>query len=327
MSAFEIMKFIVETVLAIGTVSIAWIAYRQGKKNNDRHNELIEKINSKEHEISENLKYEVLELIAVLRAIDTKATNGLPDERNDYSHEMEVLQRLQYKPEFLLFLKSIEKESERLFMESFFQIIMSKYISNESLRRETHSILENIKKQVNLDEIVGQIERDYYNNWNQLVKEICEMGGVFTSYYYPMSCHSIYKSFIDYFEDDPRIDNSKFPSFIDKMNNLYEKEKDSRRIYNTLNDSCEIYREYAEYLAFYGKLLRLFIIYLVETKHIKEPSIIEYYYIVTKEEEESDSMPYDLVNDEEIKTLIVKYRDEFVEFMNKKVYKKTKQLN
>jgi len=182
MSAFDIMKFIVETVLAIGTVSIAWIAYRQGKKNNDRHNELIEKINSKEHEISENLKYEVMELVATLRSIDTKAAIAqLNNVTMDFTNDIKTLTKIQASPGFIVYLHSIKDRQERNELELQIRNLIDSFLLSPKfsqnvpvIRGAVHIIMETLQKHTNLNDSMNM-------PYDSLLKELCS-DGIFAEY-------------------------------------------------------------------------------------------------------------------------------------------------
>ena len=117
------------SVIAI-IVSIASILI--SNRLNNKTNTLTEKVYSKEHEMSENLKYEILNMISTLRSIDAKAScEPFYPEKVDYSNEIKSLEKIQSSPEYLLFLKSIKS-----FMVGKISLIL--YGATESSKNDTH---------------------------------------------------------------------------------------------------------------------------------------------------------------------------------------------
>lgn len=314
MSFFEIVKFAVETLLALGSVSVAIIAYCQGKKNNDRHNELIEKINSKDHEISENLKCEMLELITVLISIDTKASikteNGM---MKDYSHEIEKLERLQSQPGFLLLLKSINDTGSHYYIEEELKRLTILSLNDNDIRKSIHRVLEVIKRQTNLDGAIKEIDENYRKNWNKKVKELCVMDGIYNEYFVPIIKTAIKESFVlNLIKKGSITDDSELMQFNNdefKNNNPYnrillccEESANDAKI-----EKC-VSHHFDEYTAFFDELFDGFITFLIGEKHIADNDIIKYYKMTKPEYDNFIDTYSDKI------TIFVKYRDEFYEY-------------
>jgi len=163
-------------LVSLAAIVLSIIAYRESTK-------AALKVSSKEHEMSENLKYMVLELIAVLRSIDAKAALGLSsDGKTDYTYEIRELQRLQSRPEFLLFLNSIENVEERCSIESLLSVLVLRSKSDNNIRDEVHSILERMKNHLNVDGVIKKVNNDYANECNRLSLILCGMSGIYTDY-------------------------------------------------------------------------------------------------------------------------------------------------
>ena len=74
-------------------------------------NRMNKKVNKKDYEISENLKYEILKLIAALRSLDAKAVLSVHiNQKIDYSPEIKIISDLRVSPGYLIFLHSINDD-------------------------------------------------------------------------------------------------------------------------------------------------------------------------------------------------------------------------
>jgi len=82
---------------------------------NNKTNDLTEKVNSKEYQMSENLKYELLKVVAELKSIESKATiERVLGIKQDYSKEVEEIAAFRTSPGFLIYLQSIDNPKDRL---------------------------------------------------------------------------------------------------------------------------------------------------------------------------------------------------------------------
>lgn len=67
------LKDILTLVGAAISIIISIIAMFRAHKANQKHNQLLKKLNSKEYQLNENLKETAVQIIAAVRAIDAKA--------------------------------------------------------------------------------------------------------------------------------------------------------------------------------------------------------------------------------------------------------------
>lgn len=172
MECFNLFKFIVETLLTIGTVSIAAIAYYQSKK-----------ASKKEYQIYEDLKYQIMQVIAAVRSLDAKAAVALDIQKEgnhihkpDYSLEINIIEKVQSSPGYLIFLESIENPKERFQIESIFRNLSSKisFFDNQYIREASHLLMRHIQRNVNKKAINDD------KTYKQILM-LCEMKGVFTN--------------------------------------------------------------------------------------------------------------------------------------------------
>lgn len=172
------LDFLVPTLISLGAIAVSIISIIKSEKT-------ALKVSSKEHDMSENLKYVVLKIISIVRAIDIKAAyyqKELEKEPFDYKMERESLIKIQSSPEYLLFLKSINDNDDRLEMEGNIRFLSEPLNATTLVREVTHKILNNLEKQVNLDKMIQTIGKDYQNQWNNIVSEFCKMEGTYTIY-------------------------------------------------------------------------------------------------------------------------------------------------
>ena len=82
------------------------------------------KVNRKDYEISENLKYELLRLVAALRSLDAKAVISPHVEgKMDYTQEIGVISELRMSPGYLVFLHSINNDDDRFWIDFNIQML------------------------------------------------------------------------------------------------------------------------------------------------------------------------------------------------------------
>ena len=156
---------------------------------------LTKKINSKEYKIYEDLKYQIIQVIASLKAIDTKAAASIDIKKRDhftkikekykpnYEHEINIITELQRSPGYLIFLNSIGESATRATLESIFRnlsiVIQYEEYSCDYLfiRGAVHKLIKYIKYSLNKKVINN--DKTFYQ-----IIELCNMEGVFTSFDY-----------------------------------------------------------------------------------------------------------------------------------------------
>jgi len=136
-------------------------------------NRMNKKVNKKDYEISENLKYELLRLIAALRALDAKAViSPRINCKMDYTQEIQVISNLRISPGYLVFLHSIDNDDDRFWIDfniQFLSIAGNTMHINE-IRRFSNRLLDILKNKTNLRGILDLEVLD-------LMREFCEMKG------------------------------------------------------------------------------------------------------------------------------------------------------
>ena len=150
---------------------------------------LTKKINSKEYQINEEIKYSLFQVIASVRSIDARAAVALDILRNQnipshikknydfgFSHELDIFNKLQSSPGYLLFLESIKNTEERFGVECAFRNISMKMplYDYSKLREDTHLLMRLIKS--NISEELRSKDRLY-----KTMYDLCEMEGVYTN--------------------------------------------------------------------------------------------------------------------------------------------------
>ena len=137
-------------------------------------NRMNKKVNSKEFEITENIKYEILHLIAVLRAIDAKAClePHTKDEIN-YSQELEEIAKIRTNPSFLYFLFTITKDDDRFWVQlnTNMLVVQGESMSHSDLRMYSNRMLKLLKIYIKFD---AANEKDL----KLLIPAFCEMKGL-----------------------------------------------------------------------------------------------------------------------------------------------------
>lgn len=140
------------------------------------------KVNSKMYQMSEDMKYEVMELVAILRAIDTKAAvSQLDYYRIDYSEEIHALAKIQSSPGFIVYLHSIEDYDERHTLERQIRQLTDTYLTSRKwsqkvplIRGMIHIIMETLQQHTDLTESMNM-------PYDDLLKDLCS-DGIFADY-------------------------------------------------------------------------------------------------------------------------------------------------
>ena len=222
---------------------------------------MTEKVYSKEHEMSENLKYEILNMISTLRSIDAKAScEPFYPEKVDYSNEIKSLEKIQSSPEYLLFLKSINDSDERLLMELRLRLLTLHDFSIMERREWVHMILDTLRDRSDLDGVIDKVSEDYKNNWNQLVKELCEMKSILSVFdaeaweKAEQDENDLKKAFFEYLwlnEGKNDINVQYWYGLLNNKETLYNNARDSGAN-QSLRDIINKYKvEYEEFLKSY----------------------------------------------------------------------------
>lgn len=159
-------------------------------------NRMNKKVNRKDYEISENLKYELLKLIAALRALDAKAVmSPHVNKTMDYSQEIQVISNLRMSPGYLVFLHSINNDDDRFWIDFNIQLlsVVGKEMSMQDIRKFSNRLLDLLKNKTNLQGILDLEVLD-------LMKEFCEMKGTAPEFNDNNSESSFDKKFKTYIE-------------------------------------------------------------------------------------------------------------------------------
>lgn len=140
-------------MLSLIAIVVSIISIIISNNINIKANELTERVNSKEFEISENLKYELLKVVADLKSIESKAAlEPLMAIDFDYSKEAESIAKLRTSPGYLILLNSIEDEGDRMMLDANLLMLSGKIevFSSEFKRAFAHNALEDLKNKTNL---------------------------------------------------------------------------------------------------------------------------------------------------------------------------------
>ncbi len=183
----EIISTIVSGLAIILSSYFAYIANRTNKK-----------VNEKDYELSENLKYDILRIIATIRTMDFKAAISGQIKGISYSEESKVLNQLMISPSFLLMLQATPME-ERQMIELYFHILAGAGNSNipaDIIRRDCHYIIDVFKDKVNFKGVLDiTIIKAIHN--------LCEIESVVDSSYEKAkattdSKNGVFESFIQF---------------------------------------------------------------------------------------------------------------------------------
>lgn len=146
---------------------------------NNITNDLTEKVNSKEFQMSENLKYEITEMITLLRSIDNKAKlyrraseDGRPLELEevDFSYELQSLRGMQLKPSYLIFLSSIDNEFVKNKVEEEIRLLTDYYlVSKTTTMTEVRIVVKDILNKISEHVDVKNIRTLELEDWLQIL--------------------------------------------------------------------------------------------------------------------------------------------------------------
>jgi hypothetical protein len=172
-------------------------------------NQTTKLVTSTDYKISENLKYDLLEMVAVLKSIDNKAMQYvITDEKIDFSNEIESLNSIQMSPGYIVFLSlSTKDEKDRLRVESGIRalsdyFLVSKCMTMSEIRWQVRVVLEVLAKNANLDN--GRMTMQF-SDW---LEYVCnnEMEYTISETSYNRELNTRNKDFVEYLkryhEDD-----------------------------------------------------------------------------------------------------------------------------
>ena len=136
-------------------------------------NRMNKKVNKKDYEISENLKYEIMKLIAALRSMDAKAVLAPHfKQAMDYKQEIDILSKLQTSPGYLLFLHSVASDDDRMMLDLTMKmlVINGNAMNRQDIRISANRILDFIKNKTNFRDT---LDVDVI----ALLDDLCDMRG------------------------------------------------------------------------------------------------------------------------------------------------------
>lgn len=170
--------FIAMLALIVSVISFL-SSYQINKKANEfsnRANNLTSLVNSAEFELYKKLKYDILSMIAQLKAIDNiAAVAPHVKEKTDYSREINFLRELQASPVYPILLYSIKDDGERLLFETRIRLLTMSNFSSYEFRGWIHQIVKTIEDNLEINEIEKM-------DFDTLVKDLCTMECMFTAF-------------------------------------------------------------------------------------------------------------------------------------------------
>lgn len=193
-------------------------------------NSMNKKVNKKDFEISENLKYEILRLIAALRSINAKSNliNSLPGRVN-YNDEIKIINDLKLSPGFLLFLRAIRSDDERFWLDLHIQLltINSSRMSDAEINSIAGKTLNYLKSSTTLKEV---LDIEVF----ELIKEFCDIKGAVPNYVEQKqdSKDDAFIQFLTYLKKDLGISDPDINLFIGAATN------DAKLVEQALNDGA-----------------------------------------------------------------------------------------
>lgn len=207
----------------IGIIGIPAVALIVSSISYYKTNRMSKKVNSKDYEISENLKYELMQLIAVLKSLDSKAalSPGL-NVKADYLPEINEISKLVISPSYLVFLRSIDNEKDRSWVDLniHYLVIRGNEMSRSEVRQFSNRVLDLIK---NTTSLKNTLNLDVFN----LMKEFCDMKGAVPKYE----------------EKEAKNDNEMFSLFLSYLRNNGVDDPDVNVFYGVVNGDEELLKQ------------------------------------------------------------------------------------
>lgn len=190
---------------------------------NNKTNELTERLNSKEYQISESLKYDIIELVSILRAIESKSflARFVDDYEIDYSTELQMLKKIQTRPGYRVFLHSIDGDGNRHQIEILIQHFIDFYLTSPTttsteIGDQVQLILNEIGENTDL---TSNLNMDF----NDFIKDLCHIERMVPKEYDSLEHEERYCDFVQYllvFKDYDDPDIEYYYSYFCEMDTL-----------------------------------------------------------------------------------------------------------
>lgn len=156
---------LVLTVFSLIALILSWISFSNSTR-------ITEQVNSKEYQMSEDLKYEMLKVVADLKSIDSKASleHLVKNKRAYYSIEIEDLTKLRTSPGYLFYLNSIESDETRFWLEYNMVMLITSinYMGSWQIRDCVYEALKILKN-------VDGLDNTFKTNVWDLMGESCDL--------------------------------------------------------------------------------------------------------------------------------------------------------
>lgn len=194
-------------ILSIIAIIVSIVAIIFSVKLNNKTNTLTEKVYSKEYQISEELKYELLKVVADLKSIESKTMiEPFFQTKIDYSKEIEDIAIFRTSPGYLIYLHSMESDDDRLRMD--INLLMLTSLTNSDVvdykfkRAFSHNALEVLTDKTDL-------ERTLNMEISDLIKDLCKMRVVAPDYKKEESNdEGVIESFLGFLLNEKKIDDA-----------------------------------------------------------------------------------------------------------------------
>ena len=218
-------------------------------------NRTNKKVNEKDYAITENLKYDLLELIATIRAMDFKAAISGHIEDLSYETECEALNQLMISPSFLLMLQAMPLK-ERQISELYFHFLASAdkspTISAVDIRYGCHYILDVLKDKVDIKDVLDITVI-------KAIHDLCDIESVVDSSYDTMNENAeeekkVFESFIRFLFEKGVNDEDVNVFYYVLANDVDGLEAALKRGGNPKVTQGEIIERYRQYLEEFEKI-------------------------------------------------------------------------
>lgn len=190
---------LVLTLFSLVALILSWSSFHNSSN-------ITKKINSVEFQISKEVRYQMIELVCVLRSIDTKAATA-PHilEKMDYSEERVLLSKIQRSPSYHTYLLSIKDKDDRLLFDMRIRLLSESLLKSDStssyqIREWVHLILDDFEKGTALEEVMRM---DYDN----MLVNLCIMEGVYSAFTPMPDKPNIIADFTEYLIVEKRVND------------------------------------------------------------------------------------------------------------------------
>ena len=136
-SKFNRASTIISAIALVFAIFAAYFSYKATMK-----------VSSKEYEMSQNMKNDLVEMMAALRSIDDKAALSKYEWREyDFTNEWQLLSDIQTRPGYLVFLYLLHNDSDRAEIEKGLKTLTGDYlVSKKASMTDIRSQAERIMK-------------------------------------------------------------------------------------------------------------------------------------------------------------------------------------